>query len=137
MCTKWKSKAVNVITEIEKNGKNFLVGISLNPEIEGKSLNINSIRSIFPKNSTEWLNWITQGKSLYLNKGEIKIQIEQQRTNLADVPYLDLHNATKVIQVFENPKKLEGKSEKKYEKAVVEARASAPVAQHRWRQGLS
>jgi hypothetical protein len=98
------SKAINVITEIDKNGKKFLVGVALNPEIDGRHLEINSIRSIFPKHSAEWLNWIVQGKALYLHKEQIKIQIEQQRTILADVLYLDLAMATKVVINFDNPK---------------------------------
>jgi hypothetical protein len=105
-----KSKAVNVITEIEKNGKKFLVGISINPEVDGKKLEINSVRSIFPKNSSEWLNWIVQDKSLYINKEKIQTLINQQRTTLADVGYLDLDSATKIVQDFENPKFLEEKS---------------------------
>jgi hypothetical protein len=63
-----KTKAVNVITKIEKNCKNILVGISLNPEINGNKLNVNSIRTIFPKDTYEWKNWISQGKALYLNE---------------------------------------------------------------------
>lgn len=35
--------------------------------------------------------------------GLSKTKIAQQRTNLADVDYLDLDNATKVVETFENP----------------------------------
>jgi len=62
---------MNIITEIEKKGKNFLVGISLNPEINGKKLNIHSIRTVFPKDTLEWINWISQGKALYLNEEKV------------------------------------------------------------------
>jgi hypothetical protein len=62
-----KTKAVNIVTEIESNGKNILVGISLNPEVNGKRLNVNSVRTVFPKDIPEWLNWIEQGKALYIN----------------------------------------------------------------------
>ena len=51
----------------------------------------------------EWLNRINQGKALYLNKEKIQNLIGQQRTNLADVDYLDLDSITKVIESFENP----------------------------------
>jgi hypothetical protein len=67
-----KTKAVNIITEIELNGKNILVGISLNPKVKGKKLNVNSIRTIFPKDIPEWKNWIEQGKDLYVNKDKIR-----------------------------------------------------------------
>ena len=58
---------------------------------------------VFPKDNAEWLNWINQGKALYLNKEKIQNLIGQQRTNLADVDYLDLDSITKVIESFENP----------------------------------
>ncbi|MDR0515416.1 MAG: hypothetical protein LBH25_00015 [Fibromonadaceae bacterium] len=66
-----KEKAVNIITEIESNGKNFLVGIALNPQVKGKPLDIHSIRTIFPKDIPEWKNWIDQGKALYVNEDKI------------------------------------------------------------------
>jgi len=66
-----KEKAVNVITEIQSNGKNFLVGIALNPKVKGKALDIHSIRTIFPKDVPEWKNWIDQGKALYVNEEKL------------------------------------------------------------------
>jgi hypothetical protein len=73
-----KTKAVNVITEIKAESKNILVGIALNPEINGKKLNINSIRTIFPKDFSEWENWISQGKALYLNEGKMEAARQPQ-----------------------------------------------------------
>lgn len=99
-----KSKAQNVIVEIEQDGKKFVVGVSLNPTVNGTNLNVNSIRGIFPKKNAEWLNWINQGKLLYANKEKIQDLIDQQRTNLADVAYLDLDSIAKEIESFENPK---------------------------------
>lgn len=99
-----KTKAQNIIVPLQKNGKNFIVGLSLNPIVGGKALEINSIRNVFPKDNSEWLNWISQGKALYLDKEKIQTLIAQQRTNLADVEYLDLDSAAKVVENFENPK---------------------------------
>ena len=65
-----KSKSQNVIVEIQKDGKNFLVGVHFNQAKNG--IEVSSIRGIFPKNNSEWLNWIAQGKSIYLNKGKIQ-----------------------------------------------------------------
>jgi DNA-binding transcriptional MerR regulator len=62
-----------------------------------------SIRGLFPKDNAEWLNWIRQGKSQYLNKEKIQALIDKQRTNLAEVEYLDLDSVAKVIESFENP----------------------------------
>jgi hypothetical protein len=68
-----------------------------------------SIRGLFPKDNAEWLNWISQGKSQYLNKEKIQALIDKQRTNLAEVEYLDLDSVAKVIESFENPKVSEEK----------------------------
>lgn len=99
-----KTKAQNIIVPLQKGGKNFIVGLSLNPTVGGRSLEINSIRNVFPKNNSEWLNWISQGKALYMDKEKIQALIDQQRTILADVEYLDLDSAAKVVENFENPK---------------------------------
>ena len=87
--------------EIRKNDKNFIVGLSLNYQHDG--LTVNSIRGLFPKDTREWLTWIQNGKSLYLNKEKIQTMIDQQQTNLADVEYLDLDSIDNIIRNFENP----------------------------------
>lgn len=96
-----KRKAQNVIVEVEHQGQNLLVGLSLNQEKDG--IEVNSIRGLFPKYTHGWLLWIQQGKALYLNKEAIQDKIEQWRTNLANVPYLNLDSITKVVETFENP----------------------------------
>ena len=48
-------------------------------------------------------NWITQRKALYLNKKKIQILIDQQRTDLADVEYLDLNLVESLVDAFVNP----------------------------------
>ena len=78
--------------------------MSLNPTVGGKRLEINSVRNVFPKDNAEWLNWISQGKSLYLDKEKVQTMIDQQRTILADVDYLDLEDIAKVIENFGYPK---------------------------------
>ena len=96
-----KRKAQNVIVEVEHQGQNLLVGLSLNQEKDG--IEVNSIRGLFPKYTHGWLLWIQQGKALYLNKEAIQDKIEQWRTNLANVPYLNLDSITKVVETFETP----------------------------------
>lgn len=98
-----KSKGQNIIVELSSNDKNFVVGMSLNPTVGGKTLEINSIRNVLPKDNAEWLNWITQEKLLYVDKERIQNLIDQQRTILADVDYLDLDSVTKIVESFENP----------------------------------
>ena len=77
------------------------VGLSLNSEFRGSA--VNDIRGLFPKDLHEWLTWIQDGKSLYLNKEKVQNLIAQQRTNLADVNNLDLNSINNIIQNFENP----------------------------------
>ncbi len=66
---------------------------------------------MFPKDNAEWLNWISQGKSLYLDKEKVQTMIDQQRTILADVDYLDLEDIAKVIENFGYPKLPEKKKD--------------------------
>ncbi|MCM1168581.1 MAG: hypothetical protein NC048_02560 [Bacteroides sp.] len=112
-------KAQNVILELKQNNKHFLVGLALNPEIQGRKLEVNSIRNIFPKEDTEWVNWIGQGKALYLNQKEIQVLIDQLQTIPADVNYLNLDFVANVVKNFENPKMEE---EIKQEDNVYETR---------------
>jgi hypothetical protein len=95
-----KEKSQNVIVEIQKEGRNFLVGVHFNQNRRG--LVVSDIRGIFPKDNAEWLNWINQGKSLYLDKEKIQTLINQQRKTLAEVEYLDLDSVTNIITNFEN-----------------------------------
>lgn len=94
-------KAQNVIVELKNDNKNFVVGIFFNQSVKGNI--ISSVRGIFNKNNSEWLNWITQRKALYLNKKKIQILIDQQRTDLADVEYLDLNLVESLVDAFVNP----------------------------------
>ena len=100
-----KEKAQNAIVELTHGGKNFVVGIHFNQTRRG--IVVSDIRGIFPKDNAEWLNWIAQGKALYLNKEEIQDLIDKQRMTLAEVEYLDLDSIAKLIDNFENPTAIE------------------------------
>ena len=100
-----KNKAQNVIVDLEREGKHFVVGVHFNQNYRG--IEVSDIRGLFNKDNAEWLNWITQGKSLYLDKEKVQNLINQQRTNLAEVEYLDLDSIAKIVENFENPKILE------------------------------
>gem|GEM_PF-795380 len=104
-----RNKSQNLIVEIQKDGKNFIIGLSLNPVVKGKALEINSVRNVFPKDNAEWLNWISQNKLLYADKEKIQALIDKQQTNLADVNYLNLDDVAKKVKDFENPKLFDGK----------------------------
>jgi hypothetical protein len=81
------TKMINIIIEIKRDGKNFLVGISLNPTVKGEKLEIHSVRNVFPKDTIEWINWINQSKGLYFNKEEVLNLLDQQQINPADVAF--------------------------------------------------
>ncbi len=64
---------------------------------------VSDIRGLYPKDNAEWLNWIVQGKALYIDKTRIQILINQQRRTLAEVEYLNLDSTAKIIKNFINP----------------------------------
>ena len=92
---KLDSNVKNVITELNQGNRNLLVAI----KIEGKDGNIDiaDIRGLFPKDTEKWLNWINQGLERYLNIEKIQDIISQQRTNLAEVTYLDLDSIKNIL----------------------------------------
>ena len=102
-----KDKSQNLIVEIERDGKKFVVGIHFNQNRRG--IVVNDIRGLFNKDSHEWLNWISQGKLLYADKEKIQALMDKQRTNLAEVNYLNLDDVAKKVKDFENPKLFDGK----------------------------
>ena len=78
-----KTKSQNIIVNIEKEGKNFLTGIHFNQKNRGYE--VSDIRTLYPKENIEWLNWINQGKLIYGNKEKLQALIAQQRMNVAEV----------------------------------------------------
>ena len=111
-----KDKAQNIIVEIQKDGKNFLVGLSLNYHHDG--LDVNSIRGLFPKETANWLNWIQEGKALYLNKEKVQSLITQQQTNFADVSNPDLNSVNNIVNNFENANIKSEKNQKNYDLGI-------------------
>ena len=91
--------------KLRQKREKSLVGLSLNPIINGRVLEINSVRNVFPKNYHDWIHWINQGKMLRVdNKEEIQNIIYALRINPVD--YIDdnaLDSAAKLIKDFQNP----------------------------------
>lgn len=103
-----KDKAQNLMVGIAQNkedGKQFLVGHAINPNVNGKSLEINSVRNVFPKNYHNWIHWINQGRLLRVDgKKEIQVIIDALRINPVDyISNDDLNSAAKIVKFFENP----------------------------------
>lgn len=78
-----KQKSQNVIVNIQKNDKNFLTGIHFNQNKRGYE--VSDLRTIYPKDNIEWLNWINQGKMIYGDKEKLQALVAQQRMNGAEV----------------------------------------------------
>lgn len=78
-----RKKSQNVIVNIEKDGKNFLAGVHFNQSTRGYE--VSDIRTLYPKENVEWLNWINQGKLIYGDKEKLQALIAQQRMNVAEV----------------------------------------------------
>ena len=108
-------KSQNILTVLEHNGENFLVGMFIRPKIKGNVLEVNSIRNVFPKNGASIVKWINQGKLTNVDKEKLLHFLDQQRTNLADVAFVlpdeqekqgsaEVSTAPNIVENFENPK---------------------------------
>lgn len=88
-----------VLTEIQHEGKNYVAAIQVNRKM-GK-VEVNTIRSIYPKDGAQIANWIEEGLSEYVDKEKMSEWISKQRSNSADVRNL-FRRAANIIQKFEN-----------------------------------
>ena len=127
-----KDKAQNLMIGISQNvadGKQFLVGISIEPVVKGVKLPYNSVRNVFPKNFHDWIHWIAQGKLLRVDgRKEIQDIIDALRINPVD--YIDkdvLNSAAKIVKDFENPTISEENLRKTYAKYVDAAEETAEM----------
>ena len=99
-----KDNVRNLIVSLEKDGKHFLVGVTLGFKKDG--LEINSISGLFPKENHEWIKWIQDGKAVRIDQKEKVLHlIDSLRINPAEAERigLDLDSATKIVKEFENP----------------------------------
>lgn len=95
----------NLIVDVKRGDKHFLVGVTLN--YKAGDIEINSVSGLFPKDSLEWLKWIQDGKAIRIDQKE-KVQaiIDSQRTtNTVESERigLNLDDAAKIVKSFENP----------------------------------
>ncbi len=100
-----KDNMRNVIVDLERGGKHFLVGVTLG--YKGNGIEINSVSGLFPKDSHEWIKWIQDDKAIRIDQKEKVLNlIDSLRTNPAESARigLDLDNAANIVQGFENPK---------------------------------
>ena len=100
-----KNNMRNLIVDVSRGGKHFLVGVTLNYKAD--NIEINSVSGLFPKENHEWIKWIQDGKVLRIDQKE-KVQdlINSLRTNPAESERigLNLDDVAKKVKDFENPK---------------------------------
>ena len=105
-----KDNMRNLIVDVSRGGKHFLVGVTLNYKAD--NIEINSVSGLFPKENHEWIKWIQDGKVLRIDQKE-KVQdlINSLRTNPAESERigLNLDDVAKKVKDFENPKLFDGK----------------------------
>lgn len=94
----------NIIVDLKRGEKHFLVGVTLN--YRAGDIEINSVSGMFPKESHEWVKWIQDGKVVRIDQKE-KVQtiIDSLRTNPAESERigLNLDEVAKIVNSFENP----------------------------------
>lgn len=98
-------KAQNLIVGIENGDKHFLIGLSITPFVKGNYLEINSVRTVFPKDDPEWLKWIQSGKAIRIDEPQkVKAVINKQGINYSAIADLDLSLVANIVEKFDNPK---------------------------------
>ena len=77
-----------VLTELKHDGKNFVTAVRLGYAPHGlhNRLRVNSIRSVYPKDTQKIIDWINRGDLLIkANKNKATEWLTQQQSNSADV----------------------------------------------------
>ncbi len=93
----------NLIVDLTKGEKHFLVGITL--DYRKGELAVNSVSGLFPKENHEWLKWIQDKKAIRIDQKEKVLSlINSLRTNPKEAERigLNLDTAAKVVENFEN-----------------------------------
>lgn len=94
----------NLIVDLTKGEKHFLVGVTL--DYRKGDLAVNSISGLFPKENHEWIKWIQDGKAIRIDKKDKVLSlINSLQTNPEEAERigLNLDFAAKIIKDFENP----------------------------------
>lgn len=71
-----------VFTELSHNSKNFIVALELNTSRD--NIQINSIRSVYPRNNTQIVRSIKNNEVVYLHKEKMLEWIGRQQFNSTD-----------------------------------------------------
>lgn len=104
-----KANMRNLIVDVKRGDKHFLVGVTLN--YKAGDIEINSVSGLFPKESHEWVKWIQDGKAIRIDQKEkVLAIIDSLRTNPAESERigLNLDMSAKLVKNFVNPTMKDG-----------------------------
>lgn len=117
----------NLIIDLTRNGKHFLVGVTLN--YRKGEVAVNSISGLFPKENHEWIKWIQDGKAIRIDQKEKVLSlINSLRTNPEEAERigLNLDSAAKIVKDFntakENGEKVDSDAPKTFEEFLESPR---------------
>lgn len=123
-----KENMRNLIVDVKRGDKHFLVGVTLN--YKAGDIEINSVSGLFPKDSLEWLKWIQDDKAIRIDQKEKVLAVidSQRTTNTVESERigLNLDDTAKIVKSFENPpieeddlyRGAEGSARKEYDERV-------------------
>jgi len=72
-----------IMTEIKHNDKNYVVAVEANKNID--KLKVNSIRSVYPRDGWQIVNWVNENLLEYAEKEKMTEWLSKQQFNSADV----------------------------------------------------
>lgn len=100
-----------ILTEMQKDDRNFIAVIraNLEPRHGGKSLEINEITTLFPKDERGIRKWILDDKLTYVEKEKALKWLGHSQNHSEPPAIQELNTAAKIIINFENPSVLERK----------------------------
>ncbi len=103
-----KDNSKVILTELQSNGNNFVVVMRVRTAQDNSGIEVNDIRSLYPKDSVVGiLSWINDGLLQYQDKEKL-IDFITQSTHLIGGNETDkeelVNSAAKIVQNFENPK---------------------------------
>ena len=90
-----------IMTGLEHERENFIIALQIN-RYKGNN-ETNDIRSIYPKNSKQIINWVNESLLEFVDKRKMVEWLSKQQSNSAEVRK-QLNHATKIIHNFENAK---------------------------------
>ena len=93
----------NLIVDLTKGEKHFLVGVTL--DYRKGELAVNSVSGLFPKENHEWIKWIQDGKAIRIDQKEKVLSlIDSLRTNPEEAERigLNLNSVANIVKGFDN-----------------------------------